>query len=58
MHTPLTGAKVVDLIITDKAVFTVAKGGLILDELAPGVTVNEVIAFTDADILNIEDWEG
>ena len=49
---PLTGSRVVDLVITDLAVFTVAKRGdvaLTLVELAPGVTVDEVRAKTEAD---------
>jgi len=44
---PLTGKEVVDLIITDLAVFEVNKGqGLILTELSPGVTLAEVKAKT------------
>ncbi len=41
---PLTGRAVVDLIISDLAVFAVDKkqGGLTLLELAPGVTLDEV----------------
>jgi 3-oxoacid CoA-transferase subunit B len=49
---PLTGSRVVDLVITDLAVFTVAKRGaeaLTLIELAPGVTVDDVRAKTEAD---------
>jgi len=49
---PLTGSRVVDLIITDLAVFTVAKRGdeaLTLVELAPGVTVEDVRAKTEAN---------
>ncbi len=46
---PLTGKRVVDLVITDLAVFEVAKGGgLTLTELAPGVTLEEVRAKTEA----------
>ena len=44
---PLTGKGVVDMIITDLCVFTVnAGGGLILSELHPGVSVEEVRAKT------------
>jgi len=41
---PLTGSGVVDLIITDLAVFTVDKkrGGLTLIEHAPDITVDEI----------------
>jgi 3-oxoacid CoA-transferase subunit B len=49
---PLTGSRVVDLVITDLAVFTVAKRGdvaLTLIELAPDVTVDDVRAKTEAD---------
>ncbi|ACG76734.1 peptide methionine sulfoxide reductase MsrA [Phenylobacterium zucineum HLK1] len=47
---PLTGAGVVDLVITDLAVFDVARGRkpLTLLELAPGVTLDEVKAKTEA----------
>ena len=43
---PLTGVKVVDLLITDLAVFAIDRkaGGATLTELAPGVTVEEVRA--------------
>ncbi|WP_269715299.1 3-oxoacid CoA-transferase subunit B [Caulobacter sp. NIBR2454] len=46
---PLTGAKVVDMVITDLGVFQVGRGaGVKLTELAPGVTVEEITAKTDA----------
>ena len=47
---PLTGAGVVDLVITDLGVFDVARGKrpLTLTELAPGVTLDEVKAKTEA----------
>jgi 3-oxoacid CoA-transferase len=40
---PLTGYKVVDMIITEKCVFKVdKKNGLILTEIADGVTLEEL----------------
>ena len=41
---PLTGAGVVDMVITDLGVFNIdrKKGGMTLIELAPGVTVDEI----------------
>jgi acetate CoA/acetoacetate CoA-transferase beta subunit len=46
---PLTGKGVVTLIITNLCVFEVTPAGLILKETAPGVTVDEVRANTEAD---------
>jgi len=51
----LTGSRVVDLVITDIAVFEEAKGGdaaLTLVELAPGVTVDELQAKTEAHLFH------
>lgn len=47
---PLTGTHVVDLLITDIAVFNIDKknGGVTLSELAPGATIDEVRARTEA----------
>ncbi len=46
---PLTGAAVVDLIITDLAVLEVSPDGLTLIELADGVSVEDVKAATEAN---------
>ena len=45
---PLTGKRVVHRIITDLAVIDVEPGGLVLRELAPGVTEEQVVAATAA----------
>ncbi|WP_375188653.1 3-oxoacid CoA-transferase subunit B [Sphingobium yanoikuyae] len=49
---PLTGKGVVDVIITDLAVIAVDRrvGGLSLLEIAPGITVDDVIEKTDAPL--------
>src|SRR6185312_13845719 len=48
---PLTGSKVVDLVITDLGVFAIDKHGgrgMALVELAPGVGIDEIAAKTEA----------
>ena len=51
---PLTGKNVVDLIITELAVMEVTPQGLKLRESAPGVTVEEILNATEAELL-VED---
>jgi len=48
---PLTAYHEVDYIITNMALMHVTPEGLVLQEIAPGVTVEEVIAATDADLI-------
>ena len=49
---PLTGKGVVDRIITNLGVFDVVEGGLKTVELAPGVTMDEVRARTEATLVD------
>ena len=45
---PLTGAGVVDLVITELGVFEIGADGMVLLELAPGVTLDQLRAGTEA----------
>ena len=47
---PLTASACVDLVVTDLAVIDVVAGGLLLSEVAPGVTPEQVQAVTDAPL--------
>lgn len=48
---PLTARECVDLIVTDLAVIEVTPKGLVLKEVAPGWTAEEVQAVTDAKLI-------
>jgi 3-oxoacid CoA-transferase B subunit len=48
---PLTGARVVNTIVTDLAVIQVTPQGLVLEETAPGVTAEDVQRATQATLI-------
>jgi acetate CoA/acetoacetate CoA-transferase beta subunit len=48
---PLTSVRRVDLVVTDMAVIEPTEKGLVLRELAPGVTKEQVIAATEATLI-------
>ena len=48
---PLTGVGVVDTIVTEMAYIRVTKEGLLLEEVAPGLTAEDVQRATDARLL-------
>ena len=52
---PLTGAKCVTDIVTKRAYFKVTPNGLVLQEVAPGYTVEDIRACTDADFTVADD---
>ncbi len=45
---PITGKRCVHTIVTDYALFQVTDSGLVLEEVAPGVTVDELRKITEA----------
>jgi 3-oxoacid CoA-transferase subunit B len=48
---PLTGVKVVDTIVTEMAYIRVTERGLVLEEVAPGLTVEDVQRATEARLV-------
>jgi 3-oxoacid CoA-transferase subunit B len=48
---PLTGARVVDTIVTEMAYIRVTPTGLVVDEIAPGLTFEEVQRATEAPLI-------
>lgn len=48
---PLTGTKCVDLIVTEMAVIEVTKEGLVLREIAEGVSLQQIKDATEADLI-------
>jgi 3-oxoacid CoA-transferase subunit B len=47
---PLTGVRVVDTIVTEMAYIRVTPEGLLLEEIAPGLTVEDVQRVTEAKL--------
>lgn len=54
---PLTAKECVDLIVTDIAVIEVTKRGLVLKEVAPGWTAEEVLALTEPKLIIAKDFK-
>lgn len=52
---PLTGVKVVDIIVTELAFIRVTKEGLVLEEISEDTTVEEVIKATEAELILADD---
>ncbi len=48
---PLTGVHVVDLIVTEMAYIRVTSAGLVLEEIAPGLTAEDVQKATEATLM-------
>ena len=47
---PLTGTQCIDLVVTDYGVFGFNEEGFVLKEIAPGLSVDEVVAATGAPV--------
>ncbi len=54
---PLTGVGVVKRVITEMAVVDVSPAGLVLSEIAPGLTVDEVRRNTEAELIVDKDLQ-
>jgi len=54
---PITGVEVVDLIVTELAVIEVTPGGLLLREVAPGLTPGAVQKLTEPVLHVSPDWK-
>ena len=54
---PLTGVRVVDTIATEMAYIRVTKDGLVLEEIAPGLTPGEVQRSTEARLIVSPNWK-
>ncbi|WEF24784.1 3-oxoacid CoA-transferase subunit B [Paracoccus sp. S3-43] len=52
---PLTAQRRVDLVITELAVIQPTETGLVLRETAPGITVDQVLAATEASLVLADD---
>ena len=48
---PLTGAGVVDYIVTEMGFMHVTEKGIVLEEINPNYTVEQVLAATDARLI-------
>ena len=51
MHPPLTSTRPVSLVVTDMAVIGFPEGRATLLETAPGVSIAEVVAVTNAELV-------
>jgi 3-oxoacid CoA-transferase subunit B len=52
---PLTGVRVVNTIVTDMALIQVTEDGLVLEEISPGLTVNDVQRVTEPKLIVSQD---
>jgi acetate CoA/acetoacetate CoA-transferase beta subunit len=52
---PITSARPVDCVVTELALIRFASGNAVLAEIAPGVSVDEVMAATEAELVVSDD---